>query len=73
MGLPDDQVTTWVDIRAFIDQKFDALAAHASQQENIVFLRMGRERFAELMGVETFLRVDRKAAGEREDDLFEGL
>jgi LmbE family N-acetylglucosaminyl deacetylase len=74
MGLPDDEVTTWVDVQAFSDQKFDSLAAHASQSDNIFFLRMGRERFAEFMGVETFLRVDEAAtAGMREDDLFAGL
>ena len=46
-------------------QKFDALAAHASQSENIFFLRMGEERFTEMMGIETFVRVqdtDRRAA-----------
>ncbi|MFE1954191.1 PIG-L family deacetylase [Streptomyces sp. NPDC059524] len=74
IGLPDDEITTWVDTTAFSGQKFDALAAHASQGENIFFLRMGKERFGELMGVETFVRVDDgRVAGEREDDLFAGL
>ena len=73
IGLPDDEVSTWVDVRAFSNQKFESLAAHASQEENIVFLRMGRERFADLMGVETFVRVDPKSTGEREDDLFDTL
>ena len=79
IGLPDDAITTWVDTSAFGRQKFEALAAHASQSENIFFLRMGRERFTELMGVETFVRVPVDPAdqiavtGEREDDLFAGL
>jgi LmbE family N-acetylglucosaminyl deacetylase len=74
MGLPDDEITTWVDTRDFADQKYDALAAHASQSDNIFFLRMGRERFAELMGVETFVRVrDTTDAALPEDDLFAGL
>ncbi|MGW7296426.1 PIG-L family deacetylase [Streptomyces sp. NPDC054829] len=74
IGLPDDEITTWVDTTAFSDQKYDALAAHASQGENIFFLRMGKERFAELMGVETFLRVrDTTGAAVPEDDLFAGL
>jgi LmbE family N-acetylglucosaminyl deacetylase len=73
-GLPDDEITTWVDVRAYGDQKFDALAAHASQSENIFFLRLGRARFTELMGVETFVRVrDRTDAPTPEDDLFAGL
>ncbi|WIM92977.1 PIG-L family deacetylase [Actinoplanes oblitus] len=74
LGLPDAEITTWVDVRAFGGQKYDALAAHASQSENIQFLRMGKERFTELMGVETFLRVhDTTGAPLPEDDLFAGL
>ncbi|MFJ5265277.1 PIG-L family deacetylase [Streptomyces sp. NPDC088387] len=74
IGLPDDEVTTWVDTTAYSGQKFDALAAHASQGENIFFLRMGRERFGELMGVETFLRIrDTTGAAVPETDLFAGL
>lgn len=52
-----------MDTTAFSGQKFDALAAHASQGENIFFLRMGKERFGELMGMETFVRVQ-DATGE---------
>lgn len=74
IGLPDDEITTWVDTTAFSDQKFDALAAHASQGENIFFLKMGKKRFGELMGTETFLRVqDPTGAPVPENDLFAGL
>lgn len=74
LGLPDEEITTWVDTTAYAGQKFDALAAHASQGENIAFLRMGRERFADLMGMETFVRVqDPTGASLPEDDLFAGL
>ncbi|MEK8107040.1 PIG-L family deacetylase [Micromonospora sp. M12] len=63
LGLPDDEISTWVDTSSFGAQKFDALATHASQTENIFFLQLGRERFTELMGVETFVRVrDRTGA-----------
>jgi LmbE family N-acetylglucosaminyl deacetylase len=73
IGLPDDEITTWVDTTAFSGQKFDALAAHASQGENIFFLKMGKERFGELMGVETFVRVqDATGAAIPENDLFAG-
>jgi LmbE family N-acetylglucosaminyl deacetylase len=74
IGLPDDEITTWVDTTAFGGQKFDALAAHESQGENIFFLRMGRERFTDLMGIETFVRVqDTTNAPVPENDLFAGL
>jgi LmbE family N-acetylglucosaminyl deacetylase len=74
IGLPDEEITTWVDVAEFGGQKFDALAAHASQGENIFFLKMGQERFTELMGVETFVRVqDGTGAPVPENDLFAGL
>ncbi|GAB2724345.1 PIG-L family deacetylase [Kitasatospora kifunensis] len=74
IGLPDEEITTWVDTTAFGSQKFDALLAHASQSENIFFLKMGKERFTQLMGVETFVRVhDTTGAALPENDLFAGL
>jgi LmbE family N-acetylglucosaminyl deacetylase len=74
IGLPDEEITTWVDIREFIGQKFDSLAAHASQSENIFFLQMGLERFSQYMGIETFVRVrDTTGAPLPETDLFAGL
>ncbi|GAA2143639.1 PIG-L family deacetylase [Kitasatospora kazusensis] len=74
IGLPDEEITTWVDTTEFGSQKFDALAAHASQTENIFFLQMGKERFTELMGMETFVRVrDTTGAALPENDLFAGL
>ena len=38
-------------------RKYASLAAHASQSENIFFLRMGEELFGTLMRNETFVRV----------------
>ncbi|MFU8874444.1 PIG-L family deacetylase [Micromonospora sp. SL4-19] len=74
LGLPDDEITTWVDTSGYGAQKFESLAAHASQAENIFFLQLGQERFTELMGVETFVRVrDITHAPTPEDDLFAGL
>jgi LmbE family N-acetylglucosaminyl deacetylase len=74
IGLPDDEVTTWVDIKEFGQQKFDSLAAHASQTDNIFFLKMGPAALTELMGIETFVRVhDTTGAPLPEADLFAGL
>jgi LmbE family N-acetylglucosaminyl deacetylase len=73
-GTPDEEVTTFVDVHEVAGLKFDSLAAHASQADNIFFLRMGRDVFGELMGVETFVRArDRTKASVPEDDLFAGL
>ncbi|CAM5682856.1 GlcNAc-PI de-N-acetylase OS=Streptomyces antimycoticus OX=68175 GN=SANT12839_001550 PE=4 SV=1 [Streptomyces antimycoticus] len=57
IGLPDDEITTWVDITAFSGEEFDAPGAHASQGENIFFLTMGKERFGELTGMESTPRA----------------
>jgi LmbE family N-acetylglucosaminyl deacetylase len=74
IGLPDEQITTFVDTTAYGDVKFASLAAHASQGENIFFLKMGVETFTELMGVEAFVRVvDTTDAPVPEADLFAGL
>jgi len=74
MGVPDDQITTWVDATGFTDQKYDALAAHGSQSDGEFFLRLGKEKFGQLMGVETFVRVrDTTGSPRPEDDLFMGL
>ena len=74
IGLPDDEISTWVDVKEFGERKFEALAAHASQGDNIFFLNLGVERFTRLMGVETFVRVhDSTGAAVPESDLFAGL
>jgi LmbE family N-acetylglucosaminyl deacetylase len=73
-GTPDELITTVVDCRAVADRKFASLAAHASQSDNIFFLRMGEELFATIMGTESFVRVqDSTQAPIPEDDLFAGL
>lgn len=74
VGLPDDEVTTWIDIAEYGEYKYEALAAHASQSENIFFLDLGMEHFTKLMGTETFVRVrDTTGAALPETDLFAGL
>jgi LmbE family N-acetylglucosaminyl deacetylase len=74
IGLPDEEITTWVDITDYAQQKRDALAAHASQTDNVFFLRMDMETFTRMMGIETFVRVDDvTGAAVPEDDLFAGL
>ena len=73
-GTPDELITTVVDCAAVVERKFDSLAAHASQSDNLFFLRLGKPVFGRLMGVERFVRVrDRSRAPVPEDDLFVGL
>ncbi|HET9076643.1 MAG TPA: PIG-L family deacetylase [Acidimicrobiales bacterium] len=73
-GTPDAEITTYLDVGPFTGVKFESLECHASQAENIFFVRMGREAFGELMAVETFVRArDRSGADVPESDLFAGL
>jgi LmbE family N-acetylglucosaminyl deacetylase len=73
-GVPDEEITTWVDVRKYAERKRSAMAAHASQSDSAMFLQMSPEVFEQVMGVETFLRVrDSSGAATPEDDLFAGL
>lgn len=73
-GVPDETITTRVDVRALIEQKRASIAAHASQSENIPFLSMPPPMFLEAFGRESFVRVqDTTGAALPEDDLFAGL
>ena len=73
-GTPDEDIGAVVDCSEVVGRKYESLAAHASQAENIFFLSFGAELFAETFAAEAFVRVrDRTGAHGREDDLFAGL
>ncbi|MEW2546748.1 PIG-L family deacetylase [Streptomyces sp. NPDC047002] len=74
IGLPDDQITTWIDVRDHVEQKYKALASHASQPDNAFFTQLGLAEYTRFFGVETFSLV-RDATGSSlpETDLFAGL
>lgn len=70
IGVPAEQITTTVDVDAFVDAKRAALAAHASQvSESSFFLSMPLEHFRLAFGHEWFIRRD-APAGLAEDWLF---
>jgi LmbE family N-acetylglucosaminyl deacetylase len=73
-GTPDELITSTIDCATVTDRKFDSLAAHASQSDNIFFLNLGRDVFGSLFGEEYFVRAwDRTGTPVPEDDLFAGL
>jgi LmbE family N-acetylglucosaminyl deacetylase len=74
-GLPDDEITTIVDVRDHIAAKEDALRAHRSQiPADWFLLRVPPEGQEEILGFESFLRVYSTVASPLpEDDLFAGL
>jgi mycothiol conjugate amidase Mca len=72
-GVPDDRVTTTVDVLDYVEAKRAALASHRTQMgPEQFFMRMPPDLFAEAFGRETFQRVVGPGAA-AESDLFDGL
>ena len=70
LGVDEARITTIVDVRALLDRKRAAMAAHASQiDEASFFLSMPDDLFAETFGTEWFIRIDTHPS-ERETWLF---
>ncbi len=73
LGLPEERITTAVDVRPWLARKRAAMAAHASQiGETSFFLSMAPEMFEGAFGTEWFVRCDARP-GLHETDLFDGL
>jgi N-acetyl-1-D-myo-inositol-2-amino-2-deoxy-alpha-D-glucopyranoside deacetylase len=74
IGTPDEKITTYVDVRTYVERKRKALQAHASQSDGAFFLGMPDDLLVQILGTETFVRVKSDVAvPDREDDLFAGL
>lgn len=74
-GLPDEEVTTWIDVRESFEVKADAWRAHRSQiPDDWFFFSLPEPSRLEAMSHETFLRVfSRVDTPAEETDLFAGL
>ncbi|GAA4166512.1 PIG-L family deacetylase [Phytohabitans flavus] len=73
-GIPDDEVTTTIDVAPYADNKCKALEAHTSQGENMFFLLLPPEVLRPVFGQEYFiLRHSDVPSPAREVDLFAGL
>jgi LmbE family N-acetylglucosaminyl deacetylase len=75
LGMPDAEITTEVDVTAFLEQKQASLRAHASQiTEDSWFLSMTPPDFEAAFGVESFIRTRPPFEGripeDREDRLL---
>ena len=76
IGVPEEILTTVVDVRAQVPQKRDAMRAHASQiGESSFFLLMPEVQFEQAFGKEWFIRRGHTRTGDDdwETDLFAGL
>jgi LmbE family N-acetylglucosaminyl deacetylase len=72
--LVEQQITTIIDVRPFVERKRAALSAHASQLNNSIAAKVPAEQWSNVFGTDTFIRAyDATAAGTPEDDLFAGL
>jgi N-acetyl-1-D-myo-inositol-2-amino-2-deoxy-alpha-D-glucopyranoside deacetylase len=73
-GIPDEQITTVVDVSAYVDAKREAIAAHASQTDSTMFMKLPPDVFRAAFSRESFVRrVDDTGSPVPEDDLFAGL
>ena len=74
-GIPDEEITTVVDVRDLVDRKRASFAAHVSQNDpNSPFATMAEQIFVAALGTERFV-LARGALGEPrpEHDLFVGV
>ena len=57
-GMSEDELTTAIDVNAFMDAKRESMKCHASQiTDSSFFLQMPPEAFAAAFGTEWFIRV----------------
>jgi len=75
MLVPDDVITTWVDVGSVLDRKWAAIGKHVTQMSpQNPFLRFGIDAWREFWGREAYILVEaRTPATGPETDLFEGL
>lgn len=73
-GVPDELITTVVDVTGDVPAKLAAIRAHASQMDNAFFAQLSDQVAPIVMGKEYFIRaLDQTGAALPEDDLFAGL
>ncbi|WP_018657019.1 PIG-L family deacetylase [Actinomadura flavalba] len=73
-GVPDELITTVLDVAVHADTKRDALLAHASQRDSVFLLGLPEEIQRMVFSFEAFTRAtSRVAAPDAEDDVFAGL
>jgi N-acetyl-1-D-myo-inositol-2-amino-2-deoxy-alpha-D-glucopyranoside deacetylase len=75
MLVPDDQITTWIDVSNVLDRKWAAIGRHVTQMSTTsTFLRFGIEAWRDYWSREAYiLRESRVATETPETDVFAGL
>jgi LmbE family N-acetylglucosaminyl deacetylase len=72
-GTPDEEITTEIDVSAYVERKREALAAHGSQTENSFFSRLPDDVVTLTLSYESFTLRSAPKGLARENDLFAGL
>ncbi len=75
-GMPDEIITTRIDVSGFVDLKLNALYCHASQMNpNSIFAKIPQDIRREGMKIETLVRVESRVMPILgvEDDVFAGI
>jgi LmbE family N-acetylglucosaminyl deacetylase len=72
-GTPDEEITTEIDVSAYVECKREALAAHGSQTENSFFTRLPDDVVTLALSYESFTLRSAPSGLVRENDLFAGL
>ena len=76
MLVPDERITTWVDVSDVLDRKFSALQKHVTQMSpNNPFLRFGEDAWREFWSKEAFILRESRIGptSVTETSVFEGL
>jgi N-acetyl-1-D-myo-inositol-2-amino-2-deoxy-alpha-D-glucopyranoside deacetylase len=74
VGIPDEIITTRVDVTEYIDRKRRSFAAHVSQNDpNSPFATMQDSIYRMAFGTEHYVLARGALGADRESDLFEGL
>jgi N-acetyl-1-D-myo-inositol-2-amino-2-deoxy-alpha-D-glucopyranoside deacetylase len=75
MLVPDESITTWVDVTDVLDRKWAAIGKHVTQMSpDSPFLRFGKDAWREFWGKEAYiLRESRVPSTTPESDVFAGL
>ena len=75
MLVPDEAITTWIDISDVLDEKWAAILRHVTQMSSTsMFLRFGKEAWREFWPREAYLlRESRVPSALPETDVFAGL
>jgi N-acetyl-1-D-myo-inositol-2-amino-2-deoxy-alpha-D-glucopyranoside deacetylase len=75
MLVPDDQITTWIDISDVLEAKWEAIQKHVTQiNMDFPFMKLGFDGWKEFWGRETYVLRDSMVETEKpESDVFAGL